>query len=541
MGNTLKMDKIEMLNGLYEAGWSNRKININIGINRRTISKYRNDWIKGKERSKEKNFPQLNTIHKNCQEQNQIQNAPLDRETKCPPGEVVYFQVPTETAPDPVEQSRSKAAPFDQQIKEKLEKGQHARSIYQDLYLEEEYRGSYDSVKRFIRKLQKQHKKLYARIETLPGEEAQVDFGQGAPTLKNGKYRRPWLFVMTLSHSRKSFEKVVWSQDVETFIRCHEEAFQDFGGVPEIIKIDNLKSAVLIANLYEPVLNPNYKSFGEYYGFVPLPCKVRTPEHKGKVEAGVKYVQNNALQGKRFEDDSLNDQNAYLRKWNRTWATTRIHGTTKRQVGQMFKEEQPHLKSLPETTFVFFKVGRRKVSSGDSHVEVKGAYYPIPPHYMGRRVDVHFNSKWVKILFNGKTIQWLSTIEKGRFHPDKSCLPANKAMDRNAWQSNLLKRCTVLGKNVRDWADLAIDDRGLPAYRSIQGVLNLTKKYSLKLLDRACCLAVQRSVFSYRLIRHYLEELSIQEQIQTCLPLEQESEIIRSPQAYANLFEEIKS
>ena len=78
MGNTLKMDKIEMLNGLYEAGWSNRKININIGINRRTISKYRNDWIKGKERSKEKNFPQLNTIHKNCQEQNQIQNAPLD-------------------------------------------------------------------------------------------------------------------------------------------------------------------------------------------------------------------------------------------------------------------------------------------------------------------------------------------------------------------------------------------------------------------------------------------------------------------------------
>jgi len=164
---------------------------------------------------------------------------------------------------------------------------------------------------------------------------------------------------------------------------------------------------------------------------------------------------------------------------------------------------------------------------------VKSAYYPVPPNYMGRKVDVHFNSKWVKILFNGKTIQWLSTIEKGRFHPDKSCLPANKAMDRNSWQNNLLKSCSFLGKNVRDWADMAIVERGLSAYRSIQGVLNLTKKYSVKLLNRACYLAVKRNTFSYHLIRHYLEELSLQDQIQTCLPLEQENEIIRSPQAYA--------
>jgi len=537
MGNTLKMDKIDVLNGLFEAGWSNRKINNTIGINRRTISRYRTKWKEHNATGTLQVRAPVSQNPANSEHQRQNQNAPLTGDVKCPPGEVVYFEVPTDPPPEPVEQSRSKAAPFKNQIKEKLEKGQHARSIYQDLYLEEEYRGSYDSVKRFIRRLRNHHKKLYARMETLPGEEAQVDFGQGAPTLKNGRYRRPWLFVMTLSHSRKSFEKVVWSQDVETFISCHEEALRAFGGVPEIIKIDNLKSAVLHAHLYEPVLNPNYKSFGEHYGFVPLPCKVRTPEHKGKVESGVKYVQNNALQGKRFEG-SLDEQNAYLRKWNRTWATTRIHGTTKRQVGQMFKEEQPHLKALPETVFVFFKIGKRKVSCGDSHIEVNGAYYPIPPKYMGRQVVVHFNSKWVKILFNGKTIQWLSTVEKGRFHPDKSCLPANKAMDRNSWQNHLLKRCTALGKNVRDWADLTVVERGLPAYRSIQGVLNLTKKYSVQLLNRACYLAVERNTFSYHLIRHYLEELSLQEQIQTCLPLKQESEIIRSPQAYAKLFEE---
>ncbi len=131
--------------------------------------------------------------------------------------------------------SKSKMAVYDSEIKAKLK-------------VEENYRGSYDSVKRYVRKLNKKDPKLYARIETLAGVEAQVDFGQGAPTLKNGRYVKPRLFVMTLSHSRKDFEKVVWHQDVETFIRCHEEAFESFGGVSRMVLLDNLKSGVLKAH-----------------------------------------------------------------------------------------------------------------------------------------------------------------------------------------------------------------------------------------------------------------------------------------------------
>ncbi len=535
MGNTLKMDKIKVLNRLYKSGWKDRKINRATGIDRRTISKYRIKWNDEKRSKTDVNDPNDQNGDHVKEVKYLNQNTPFDGGNKCPPGEVVYFEVPTDPLSDQGRTSKSKVYIFDKQITKKLEGGQHARSIYQDLYLEEEYRGSYDSVKRYVRKLKNKHPKLYARVETPPGEEAQVDFGQGAPTLKNGRYMRPWLFSITLSNSRKSHEQTVWSQDVETFIRCHEDAFNAFGGVPKIIKIDNLKSGVLKAHIYEPELNPNYQSFSEHYGFVILPCKVRTPEHKGKVESGIKYVQNNALKGKQFE--SLDQQNAFLRHWNRVWATTRIHGTTKRQVGKMFKEEQPKLQSLPEKPFSFFSIGTRKVSSGDSHIEVKGAYYPVPPKYMGRKVDVHYNSKWVKILYNGKTIQWLSTIQKGRFHPDKSCLPANKAMDRNAWQNHLLRRCQVTGESVKTWADLAIVERGLPAFRSIQGVLTLKSKYSAKLLNMACTLAIERNAFSYKLIRHYLEELSLKEQIQTQLELTQESEIIRSPKMYAQLFE----
>ncbi|HAE87840.1 TPA: hypothetical protein DCG86_07430 [Candidatus Marinimicrobia bacterium] len=156
---------------------------------------------------------------------------------------------------------------------------------------------------------------------------------------------------------------------------------------------------------------------------------MRTPQHKGKVESHIDYVQNNALKGKRF--GSLDEQNQYLAHWNKTWADTRIHGTTKRQVTRMFTEESPVLKALPQKPYAFFKIGTRKVSVMDSHIEVQGAYYPVSPQYMGQRVTVHYNSQSVKVYYQDVLIQHLSTIDKGHFHPDRSCLPALKTMDRN--------------------------------------------------------------------------------------------------------------
>ncbi len=449
--------------------------------------------------------------------------------------------MPTDPQQDEKHPSKSKVAVYDTEIEAKLKAGQNAQSIYQDLCAEEAYRGSYDSVKRYVRKLRKKDPKLYARIETLPGVEAQVDFGQGAPTLKNGRYMRPWLFVMTLSNSRKSFEKVVWHQDVETFIRCHEEAFESFGGVTRTLLLDNLKSGVLKANLYDPELNPLYEAYSKHAGFIPLPAswRVATPQHKGKVESNVDYVQDNALKGKRFE--SIDEQNAHLRKWNKTWASTRIHGTTKRQVRVMFMEEQPALQTVPEKSFAYFHVGRRKVNALDSHIEVGGAYYPIPPKYMGKQVAVHFNREWVKVFYQGKVIQWLSATHKGSFHPDRSCLPENKATDRNTWQKNLLQRCDETGKAVRRWADQAISVRGLLAYRAIQGVLKLKKKYPIRDLNEACKLACERGSFSYHLIRNYLEEgIMKQEEQQLDLRLQQSSDIIRSPEEYAHIMGELE-
>lgn len=539
MGNTLKMDKKDLIKRLFATGWSNRKINRSTGIHRLTISRYRKRLDQEQAASDSDNNDHSSSDQSTSDADNLSQSVPPTGDSKCPPGQVVHFEVPTDPNEAEKRLSKSRVAVYDTEIKAKLKAGQNAQSIYQDLCAEEDYRGSYDSVKRYVRKLSKKDPKLYARIETLPGVEAQVDFGQGAPTLKKGRYVKPWLFVMTLSNSRKSFEKVVWHQDVETFIRCHEEAFSAFGGVTGILLLDNLKSGVLKAHLYEPELNPLYEEYSKHAGFIPLPCRVATPQHKGKVESNVDYVQDNALAGKRFE--SIDEQNAHLRRWNNTWASTRIHGTTKRQVNAMFKEEQPTLQTLPEKSFAYFKLGRRKVNALDSHIEVGGAFYPIPPKYMGKQVNVHYNSEWVKVLYHGAVIQWLSTTRKGSFHQDRSCLPENKSMDQNTWQRKLLQQCDATGTGMRRWADQALSSRGIIAYRAINGVLRLKGKYPVSDLNKACKLACERGSFTYHLIRNYLEEgIMKQEEQQLDLRLQQTSDIIRSPREYAYIVGELE-
>ena len=533
MANRIKMVKKELMFSLFSHNWSNRKIHNSMGLHRVTISRYRKEWLRLQREKESSNRTCQRTSSPGNSLDDMVQSVPLF-ENEVPTDRVVHFQVPTDPKlTDTRNISKSKVALYHDEIKRKLQNGQHARSIYQDLVCERQYSGGYDSVKRYIRKLRNKTPNLYARIETPPGEESQVDFGEGAPTLKNGKYRRPWLFVMTLSNSRKSYQECVWGQDVETFIHCHENAFAFFGGVTRIVKHDNLKSAVLKAHLYEAEMNPNYLAFADHYGFIPIPCKVRTPEHKGKVESNIKYVQNNALKGKRF--DSLEEQNHYLRGWNKTWASTRIHGTTKRQVNLMFCEEQPALKALPSDPFHFFKIGSRKVSFTDSHIEVRGAYYPVPPQFMGKRVQVHYNTRWIKIFYRGELIQYLSAIEKGRFHPNRSCLPPNKDWQKDNYLRYLFTRCSTIGPSALEWAKLAEQHRQERAYRSIQGIVALSGKYAFSIINAACQRCIEHNAFSYHLVKQLAEVIRIEKQVQREINFTQESEYIRSPKVYQKL------
>ena len=148
--------------------------------------------------------------------------------------------------------------------------------------------------------------------------------------------------------------------------------------------------------MYDPELNPKLRAFARHYGTTILPTKPYTPRHKGKVERGVDYVQENALKGKKF--DSLAKQNEYLEHWEKTVADKRIHGTTKQQVGSHFETlEQPQLQPLPVDRFANFNEARRKVSR-DGHVTIEHAFYSAPPEYVGRTVWARWDARTVRLL-----------------------------------------------------------------------------------------------------------------------------------------------
>jgi hypothetical protein len=254
----------------------------------------------------------------------------------------------------------------------------------------------YNSVKRFVAKLRVREPHRFDVLEFLPGEEAQVDFGQGAPTLQpNGRYRRPWLFVMTLKYSGKSYRTTVWKADQTTWARLHEEAFHALGGCPRYVVLDNLKAGVLKPDLYEPELNPLYATLLAHYGVVADPCRVRDPNRKGTVESAIQHTQSTALKGRRFE--SIEAQNEWLAHWEERWAAPRVHGRKKRQVLELYREEKPHLRELPAQQFRFFTQGTRTVDDAGL-VQVLSSYYSALPARHGDKVTVRIYDREVEIL-----------------------------------------------------------------------------------------------------------------------------------------------
>ncbi|MCA3069205.1 MAG: IS21 family transposase [Rhodocyclaceae bacterium] len=234
----------------------------------------------------------------------------------------------------------SACEPYRAWIEAQVVLGRNAVSIYQDLVEVHGFGHAHNSSKRFVATIRKREPERFDVLEVLPGEEAQVDYGQGALTaVGGGKYRRPYLFVMTLKFFGKSFRKTVWKTSQEAWARLHEQAFRALGGCPAYIVLDNLKEGVIRPDLYAPELNPVYAAMLTHYGVVADTCRVGDPNRKGTVESAIQHTQATALKGRRF--DSVGAQNTWLAHWEERWAATRIHGRKKRQVLEMYREELP--------------------------------------------------------------------------------------------------------------------------------------------------------------------------------------------------------
>jgi hypothetical protein len=338
-------------------------------------------------------------------------------------------------------------------------------------------------------------------MECGPGEEAQLDFGRGAPVIgAGGRRRRTWFFRIVLSHSRKGYTEAVFRQTTDDLIRCLENAFDAFGGVPQTLVFDNAKTAVIRPDWYDPELNPKLEAFCRHAGTVLLPTKSRTPRHKGKVESNVAYVKENALKGRVFA--TLAAQNEHLVHWDATIADTRIHGTTRRQVKQVFEEiERASLKPLPAERFPFFSEATRTVHR-DGHVEVAKAYYSLPPEYVGRTVWVRWDARLVRIFDHRlQPVIVHVRLEPGQFSTDPKHLHPHKVSVVERGAGDLLHRTRFIGPHAHGWSKAMLDARGIEGVRVLVGLHALAKKHTSDVLEEVCEIAHSHDAYHLRAIR----------------------------------------
>ena len=486
MSNVLSEEKRQQVIALGRLGWSLRRIQNTTGVRRETASEYLRAAgiaVRGPGRwgrSEAKPAIQVST------------------DPEAHQGAKPAIEVSTDSS-----LSISACEVHREFIESSLAKGRNAMAIWQDLVDGHGFTHAYASVRRFVAKLRvSAQKDACAIIVTAPGEEAQVDYGSGPMVrdAKTGKYRRTRLFVLTLGYSRKAIRLLAFTSSSRIWVELHEKAFARLGGTPRTVVLDNLREGVIKPDLYDPALNRIYADVLAHYNVTALPCRIRHPDRKGKVESAVGHAQKTPLKGLRFE--SLEEAQVYLDRWEERWADTRIHGTTKRQVAAMFAEERPSLQVLPLEPFRYYDYGERTVHL-DGCVEVEAAYYGAPPGWIGRRIRVQWNALFVRLLDpqTGQLVREHLRASRGS-HRIKD---QDRSRKTPRGVSQLLARADCAGMHVGQLCRAMHFLKSETAIRRIQGVLSLARKYGVAAVEDACSAALELNVYEYAFVRRYLE------------------------------------
>lgn len=436
----------------------------------------------------------------------------------------------------------SKCEPHRAFIEAQVRLARNATAIYQDLVDQHGFDGAYNSVKRFVAQLRHKEPEQFDRLSFAPGEEMQVDYGEGAPTRVPGteRWRKPRLFVATLRYSRRSFRRVVWKSSQQVWAELHEQAWRYFGGCTRYVVLDNLKEGVLKPDLYEPALNPVYAATLAHYEVVADPARVRDPNRKGTVENAIQHTQATALKGRRFE--TIEEQNAFLEHWEAKWAASRIHGAERRQVQAMFEEERAHLQALPLTGMQYFTEVQRSVCD-DSCVRIDHSSYAARPAPIGSKVLVRLFAQRIEIrdLRTQALLRTHTRVDR----PGTVVLPmAERVFNPSRETRYILAQAREIGEHTSRLCQMLFAIEGRVGQRKLWGIVNLARRYPNHFIDAACAGAMEQGVHSYRHVKALTERLvaqalaALEVASGTSSPacLTQQHELIRSADEYGDLF-----
>lgn len=397
-------------------------------------------------------------------------------------------------------------------IAEWLERGAGYTAIHQ--LVNDYVRCSEPTVRRYIQKRFATRPKLSVPRTHEPGT-LEIDFGYAGVTYDETekRNRKTWLFSARFAFSRYAWRERVYRMDQETFLRCHTNAFQYFGGVPVRVVPDNLKQAILKASYSEPIPNLVYQEFAIHHGFLISPCLPATPEHKGGVESDIKYIKGNfwpvfrerqRCKGRDVPDGR--DMAESLAAWSAETANRRTIKGVGVSPSKLFEDaEKPALKPLPEEAWTRLEVAQPKVQSAWC-VQFDRAIYSVPWRYVGKQVRVLANGTTVRIFHDHQEIAahprarnaW--QVVRNRLHE-----PPNAAEYIKTTRSGTLSRAEALGADVAEVCRRLLEQKGIDGLRPARAVLALCSSYGPERLRGACRRILSYDMVSYRAVHACLK------------------------------------
>ena len=343
------------------------------------------------------------------------------------------------------------------------------------------------------------------------GEKLFIDYaGQTIPVTDpvTGKTREAWLFVAVFGASCYTFARAFYSQDIPSWIEAHVQAFRFFGGVPEILVPDNLKSGVTKPNYYEPDINPTYQEMARHYGAVVIPARVRKPKDKAKVESAVQIAERSILAALRNHtffsitevntaiDEKLDELND--RKFQKMDATRKTLFDT---------IDQPALKPLPATPYEYARWKKARVNI-DYHIDVDGHYYSVPYQLAKQQVDVRITQAMIEILYKNKRVAvHVYDSRQGRHTTITEHMPKSHQKYLEWTPSRLVSWAGQNGPQTKALVTCIMENRTHPeqGFRSCLGIMRLAKKYSPERLEAACARALLIRAYSYKSVESILK------------------------------------
>ena len=410
----------------------------------------------------------------------------------------------------------STVEPWRERVQELVDKGLTARAVFDRIRLDARggrwrYRGSYSAVKRFVHRLKRGRGvdpgDVAVPIPTVPGAEAQIDFGYAGRLYDpaRGVVRRAWVFVMLCVHSRLFFARLVFDQSAETWLDLHEQAFRALGGVPATLVPDNTRRAVLRAafGVGGPTeLERSYRELGERYGFKIDPAPPGEPRKRGKVEATVKYLRGNPLKSR--DGEPINEVQADLDLWNLHVASVRVHGTTGLRPAEVFEhEEQAALLPLPANPGERAVWKHAKVHP-DAHVTCRGRLFSVPWQLIHQRVWVRACGREVEVFHEDRVVA--AHVDRGlRRTTLEEHLPKDRGLLRHRSRAFWETRARRIGPQTLALACAVFDqDPILSHLRQVQAIVKHLEQFPRARAELASQRALLTSDLSYRGIKQTL-------------------------------------